>query len=194
MKKIFGLIFNGWVLAALGLIAIALLIWIVGPLIGIGEARPLEGTTARLVLIGSIVLLYLLHKAWRAWRARRTNTAVVNQLLAAAPASTGAPANDAAASELKIIRERFEKALQTLKRARFGGERSVWSSVSARVGQRFLYELPWYVIIGAPGSGKTTALLNSGLEFPLAASIGEARCAASAARATATGGSPTRRC
>ncbi len=42
------------------------------------------------------------------------------------------------------------------------------------VGQRYLYELPWYVIIGAPGSGKTTALLNSGLEFPLAASMGDA--------------------
>ncbi|HEY4958896.1 MAG TPA: type VI secretion system membrane subunit TssM, partial [Caldimonas sp.] len=174
MKKIFGLIFNGWVLAALGLIALSLLIWIIGPLIGIGEARPLEGTSARLILIGAIVVLYLLHKAWRAWRARRTNTAVVNQLLAAAPTATGAPANDAAASELKIIRERFEKALQTLKRARFGGERSFWSSMSARVGQRFLYELPWYVIIGAPGSGKTTALLNSGLEFPLAATMGDA--------------------
>ncbi len=174
MKKIFSLIFNGWVLAALGLIAIALLIWIVGPLIGVGETRPLESTSARLVLIGAIVLAYLLHKLWRAWRARRTNTAVVNQLLAAAPAPGAAPANDAAASELKIIRERFEKSLQTLKHARFSGERSVWSSLSARVGQRFLYELPWYVIIGAPGSGKTTALLNSGLEFPLAATMGDA--------------------
>jgi type IV/VI secretion system ImpK/VasF family protein len=28
-------------------------------------------------------------------------------------------------------------------------------------------ELPWYVLIGAPGSGKTTALLNAGLRFPL---------------------------
>ncbi|MCX7284959.1 MAG: type VI secretion system membrane subunit TssM, partial [Novosphingobium sp.] len=31
----------------------------------------------------------------------------------------------------------------------------------------FLYDLPWYVIIGPPGSGKTTALVNSGLKFPL---------------------------
>ncbi|MEJ1976165.1 MAG: hypothetical protein WDN49_08745 [Acetobacteraceae bacterium] len=27
---------------------------------------------------------------------------------------------------------------------------------------------PWFVLIGPPGSGKTTALLNSGLHFPLA--------------------------
>jgi len=32
----------------------------------------------------------------------------------------------------------------------------------------YLYDLPWYVIIGPPGAGKTTALVNSGLKFPLA--------------------------
>jgi len=31
----------------------------------------------------------------------------------------------------------------------------------------YLYDLPWYVIIGPPGAGKTTALVNSGLKFPL---------------------------
>jgi type VI secretion system protein ImpL len=48
---------------------------------------------------------------------------------------------------------RFEDAIATLKQKRRGGHT--------------LYELPWYVIIGAPGSGKTTALVNSGLHFPL---------------------------
>lgn len=33
---------------------------------------------------------------------------------------------------------------------------------------RRLYEQPWFVMIGPPGSGKTTALLNSGLHLPLA--------------------------
>ena len=32
----------------------------------------------------------------------------------------------------------------------------------SRVGGSYLYELPWYMFIGAPGSGKTTALVNSG--------------------------------
>ncbi len=33
----------------------------------------------------------------------------------------------------------------------------------------YLYERPWYVIIGPPGRGKTTAIQNSGLDFPLVA-------------------------
>lgn len=33
-------------------------------------------------------------------------------------------------------------------------------------GKTYLYDLPWYVIIGPPGAGKTTALLHCGLEFP----------------------------
>jgi len=38
---------------------------------------------------------------------------------------------------------------------------------------RYVHELPWYVFIGAPGSGKTTALVNAGLHFPLKGSGGD---------------------
>jgi len=34
-------------------------------------------------------------------------------------------------------------------------------------GRRALYALPWYVVIGPPGAGKTTAIGRSGLNFPL---------------------------
>ena len=55
------------------------------------------------------------------------------------------------------------EALETLKRS--SGKQS------------FLYELPWYIIIGPPGAGKTTALVNSGLKFPLAGQEGAASIA-----------------
>jgi type VI secretion system protein ImpL len=35
-------------------------------------------------------------------------------------------------------------------------------------GNAALYELPWYMIIGNPAAGKSTAILNSGLQFPFA--------------------------
>ena len=47
MKKILGLIFNRWVLGAVLLLALAMLIWLVGPLVAIAEARPLESENAR---------------------------------------------------------------------------------------------------------------------------------------------------
>jgi len=62
------------------------------------------------------------------------------------------------AQELESIQARFRKAAEELKSARF-------PNPDGR--PRAVEEMPWYVMIGAPGSGKTTALLNSGLRFPL---------------------------
>jgi type VI secretion system protein ImpL len=168
IKKVLGIIFNPWVLLVLGLLALALVIWIVGPLVAVGNWRPLESPTSRLVFIGLIVLLIVARNVWKLFASRKKNDKVVNQLLA--PAAAADPGD----GELKTLNERFTKALETLKTAKFeqpqGGISGLWSGLSSRLGKRYLYELPWYVIIGAPGSGKTTALVNSGLNFPLATS------------------------
>ena len=169
MKKLLGLVFNRWVLVAVLLLALAFLIWIVGPLVAIAEARPLEPEGARWITIGVIVLFAVAVMAWKAWRAKRGNTQVVNQLLAA-------PAGDkkvAESPDMIAIRQRFEGALETLRKARFGSQ-GVAAGWAAKFNGRFMYELPWYLIIGAPGSGKTTALRHSGLKFPLAEAAGGA--------------------
>jgi len=89
--------------------------------------------------------LSLLLKLWRAQRA--------SAKLAQAVVAQSASARSGASREATQLRERFEEAMATLKKSQSGGAN--------------LYELPWYVIIGPPGSGKTTALINSGLKFPL---------------------------
>ena len=58
-------------------------------------------------------------------------------------------------AEILEMRQQFHKELQALKRSKLGG-----GGISA------LYTLPWYMIIGPPGAGKSTALRNSGLSFP----------------------------
>lgn len=65
---------------------------------------------------------------------------------------------DKAAEEVAALRQRMERAMALLRRTR--GRRG------------YLNLLPWYVIIGPPGAGKTTALANCGLDFPLAAELG----------------------
>ena len=67
-------------------------------------------------------------------------------------------ADERVAKELETLRARFRQAAADLEDARF-------PSPDGR--SRAIEELPWYVMIGAPGSGKTTALVNSGLRFPL---------------------------
>ena len=82
--------------------------------------------------------------------------------------------------EAAALRERMSIALALLKKTR------------GTLG--YLYEQPWYAIIGPPGAGKTTALLNSGLKFPLADNWDTVRWRASAAPGSATGGSPRMLC
>ena len=53
---------------------------------------------------------------------------------------------------------RMKEALASLKTA--AGKRS-----------NYLYSRPWFVIIGPPGAGKTTALVNSGLRFPFSDTV-----------------------
>ena len=55
--------------------------------------------------------------------------------------------------EAKALAERMKAGIASLRTA--GGPR-----------RNYLYSRPWYVIIGPPGAGKTTAIVNSGLRFP----------------------------
>jgi type VI secretion system protein ImpL len=43
---------------------------------------------------------------------------------------------------------------------------AIASLKTSKMGAGALYSLPWYIIIGPPGSGKSTALQESGLNFP----------------------------
>lgn len=166
MKKVLGWIFNRWLLLGLLLIALSLLLWIAGPLLAFGEARPLETERARTIAIVVLVLLTALRVAWGRWRARRGNAAVVQQLIQSVPDASPRESADMAA-----VRQQFERALRTLEHARFGAQGTL-KGWAGRLNGRHLYELPWYLIIGAPGAGKTTALRYSGLRFPLAESLG----------------------
>ncbi len=65
---------------------------------------------------------------------------------------------------VQALQSEFEKALATLK-----------SSKLAKGREGALYTLPWYVIIGPPGAGKSTAIRQSGLKFPLLGSQGSIR-------------------
>jgi type VI secretion system protein ImpL len=125
----------------IGAAAFAGLIWVATPFIGFGDFHPFEEATPRLAAI--FVELVVVGILIAIGAQRRKSGA--DQIAAALSVED---------SDAPVLAERMKKALSVL-RARSGGRAN------------YLYDLPWYVLIGPPGSGKTTALVNSGLKFPL---------------------------
>ena len=157
MKAVLSFLTNRWFISILGLLALAALILIVGPLIAIGEVRPLASLNARIIAILIVFVVWMLNQLRKALKASRANTQMVESLVDDA----GAEEPDRSAEEQEVLQQRFEEAVEVLKKSK------------GRKGALNLYELPWYIIIGPPGSGKTTALVNSGLDFPLADRFGK---------------------
>jgi len=170
MHKLLKLIFNHWVVAGLGLTALGLIIWFVGPLIGIADYRPLESPIMRWIVIGVVIAFYIGRLAWRSLRSKLASARLMEGLMKQAPAQA-ASGDSTAQHEVETLRRRFDEAAEVLKEVR--GKQTGWGRLTGLGRRQYLYELPWYIFIGAPGSGKTTALLNSGLQFPLAHRFGQ---------------------
>ncbi|MDB5923373.1 MAG: tssM [Betaproteobacteria bacterium] len=158
-------IFSRRVLVILGIIALSLIIWFVGPLIAIASFRPLDPVWVRVVLIAALVLYFVVRWAWKLIKAKRADAQLRKSLVEQNEAAK--PAEPAGAKEVALLSQRFEEAIAVLKETK-----QKKSGKLAVFGGHFLYDLPWYMFIGAPGSGKTTALVNSGLQFPLAERLG----------------------
>jgi type VI secretion system protein ImpL len=138
----------GWLWIALSVLAalvLAAVVWLGGPLVYFGETQPFDGVLSRLLIIVVIVAIVAATIAWRIVTRRRATAKIEKAMTEAASEESDAP----------ILKQKMEEALATLRR-------------TGKSSARALYDLPWYLIIGPPGAGKTTALVNSGLKFPLA--------------------------
>ena len=138
-----------WLLRIFSMIALAgfaAAVWFAGPLIRFADTRPLGPAWLRATIIGVIVAALALFYGLRFWKARKAQKEL----------ETVVSHNDDRDDDSRVLEARMNEAVAALKRS--SGKRN------------FLYEIPWYVVIGPPGAGKTTALVNSGLNFPLAGS------------------------
>jgi type VI secretion system protein ImpL len=166
-----------------GGLALLAAIWFGGPLIAIGDARPLESERNRIITISIIVLLWVLFRITNMVRARRMNSGFFTSLRggsgssANAGQSTSKSEGEAATSATKaadsVVKDRFASALGVLKGAQFGSAPTLSQKILGIGSKRYIYQMPWYMFVGAPGAGKTTALLNSGLNFPLSDKLGQ---------------------
>lgn len=132
-------------------VVVIALAWGLGLYFGVHWAFPLGLTILVVAGLGGWV-------GFQTWRARRA-ARELERGLAAQALDQAKHARPDLQAEMAQMQAEFQKAVQALKSSKLGQ-----SGVDA------LYALPWYVIVGPPGSGKTTALRASGLDFPMTSS------------------------
>ncbi|WP_118182791.1 type VI secretion system membrane subunit TssM [Paraburkholderia phosphatilytica] len=149
MRSFFKALIHPRTLTVIGALALAAVLFIAAWLFDIPLFWPA-------VVFGTLVLLWLAVWLVRRWRTRRANRKLGDMLEQQAEAGAGpAPARQA---ELDVLRKRLADAVKTIKTSKIG----------QLSGGAALYELPWYIVIGNPAAGKSSAVLNSGLQFPFA--------------------------
>ncbi|ALL69584.1 IcmF-related protein (plasmid) [Paraburkholderia caribensis MBA4] len=111
------------------------------------------------IAVGALIALLLVTWLVKRIRIRRANSKLgemlEQQAQVGSEATAAAPARGA---DLDVLRTRLVDAVKTIKTSKIG----------QTSGGSALYELPWYIVIGNPAAGKSSAVLNSGLQFPFA--------------------------
>ncbi len=137
--------------AGTGYLLIAALIWYVGPLFG------LTSTSSRVLGIVIFVAVGVAALIGRSILARRSGGLIAKMLQRQADEAV-IDARPERRAEVAALRQGLLSAIATLRQSRIGDAG----------GNAALYELPWYMVIGHPAAGKSSAVQNSGLTFPLA--------------------------
>jgi len=132
------------ILLLVALVFVSLLIWLFGPPLG------LSSVLLRLLILALIWVPFIVLLIWRRIVRVRRARAIEKGI-----EEPGAAHPDRR-EEIAALASEMKRALSALKRSSLGRGR----------GQAALYALPWYMIVGPPSAGKSTALLASGLSFP----------------------------
>lgn len=102
----------------------------------------------------TLLVIVLVIIAFRVLGARRKGAALERELMKQATRQAE-QARPERRQEILALQQQMAEAIRALQRSKLGG----------RGGKAALYALPWYVMLGPPAAGKTTALERSGLAF-----------------------------
>lgn len=154
-SKILWIFKQGWFLSLMGILILSIVIYFIAPLISDSKS-----TLITIGGIASLIIIWLIVQLVRLLHSRKENAAVLDSLQGIKPQEDYQPAVD---EELEVLQERMSGAVSELKNSRFG----------KKGGEaRYLYQIPWYILIGPPASGKTTLLKNSSLKTALSKKFG----------------------
>ena len=141
-----------WVIALALTVLLCLCIWFFGPYLAIADHKILESVVSRLT--ATLVLVFLWGLSVAVFYSRRKKKELADPEKAAA-AEQAEQARLSTREERDRIRDTLKNAIRIVTHSNFYG------------GNRSRYALPWFLVIGPENCGKTSFLLNSGLQFPL---------------------------
>ncbi len=134
--------------SVIGLLFVVVAIYVLGMAFDV----PMAWVYAGWAVAFSAWLTYILVK-WLL--ARRAGNAMESMFTSQTEEAVKAAPTDRK-QEIDILKKRLLEAVHTIKNSKLG----------QTTGAAALYEMPWYIVIGNPAAGKSTAVLNSGLNFP----------------------------
>lgn len=153
-SKLLQVLRNPWVFTFLAVTLLALLFWFTAPLIGAEDDPPLGGVAIRLAIIAGMVALWLIAMlVFQLTRKDKPDEADE----AKAEDDARRRAEEALRSTRNGLVQQFTRQMEVL-RDHLPGKRS----------GRYAYHLPWYLVLGMKAAGKSTLLVSSGQEYPLA--------------------------
>ncbi|CAM2905325.1 type VI secretion system membrane subunit TssM [Pseudoalteromonas distincta] len=155
IKKVTYALTSRTAMLVIGFLALSLLIWFGGPLIAIAEYVPLQSISARLFTIILFLLIFSVSKIYRLMQQSKRDEKMADELIDSSSDSNSSEVNE----EITTLKTRMNEAIELLKDVKLFKGKSI-------------YQLPWYIMIGPPGAGKTTVINNSGLDYPLKDKLG----------------------
>ena len=143
-----------WILSALFLTAVWGSWFMLRPAAGEGaEAFPIEIPLVATAVVLALLVGLAIYRRIRAARAARA----LEKAIAQQAQEQVINAKPERRAEIQELNRQMQEGIAALKASKLGG---------GKRGADALYVLPWYVMVGPPGAGKTTALRHSGLVFP----------------------------
>ncbi|MDY6450943.1 type VI secretion system membrane subunit TssM [Acinetobacter faecalis] len=150
---------NKWMLLTCMVVFViyALLVWFVGPLIAIADHKILNSVLVRILVILFGLLIIVASCIYKIYRNKKKfKNDEVSEV-------------DEKLSKVKLeskLKEKFRHLDAFLRQQKGLKEKNIFQR---KFGSKhdYVYNKPWFMVVGPSHAGKTTALLNSNLTFPI---------------------------
>ena len=145
-----------------GFISVVSAIWFAGPAIAIDKYKPLDTVMARVIAIVVVSLIFLGIYLFKLYKTKKMNEHVMEEI----------KASDLGEKKVQLttgdseLREQFSNIDSILLREQSKDNKNFFQRLFSN-NSEYIYQKPWFIVVGAPGVGKTSAILNSGLTFPI---------------------------